>query len=349
MRLLDKLFKRHSNQNNDNQAMKHETVLSKQTVELIVQETPFPDRHKLIEWKIEMLDKAFASKNLELINKQYAGLIETVRQQNINTNGLLNDYLNSIRDEYDKFRTTYNLEYPQECLPPWERKENNNTLNRTSQLSDNDKLNLHSSNMREATKLKESGEIRKAINLIYQSQQQTGYLENEKLSSYLSLNNEIEDAVEVLKSAMNKNFPYNNHSHYWKKISSIYFKHKDFDRYLYALTMSIFYGVIHYFPIIGDKKLVNEFYKSQSVEYIGLPNILRFIKIIKQPDFIEKYNTILMPFFNDIQPMILEICKFREYDKFTEKEMLFFNQYTLSFFSEFYHDKIKKNIFDNNE
>lgn len=225
----------------------------------------------------------------------------------------------------------------------------NSTLKSFNQLSEDEKLDLHSSNMREATKLKESGDIKKAIDLIYQSHQQTGYRDNVKLSSYLSQNNEADIAVEVLKEAMNNKFPYNKHFYYWQKISTIYFKHKNLEQYLYASTMSAFYGVLHYFPIIGDKNLVNEFYKAQTVEYLGLTNMERFVKIIKQPDFVDKYNAVLMLFFNEIKPMVLENCKFRTDNEFTKKEMIFFNQYTLRFFAEFYQEKIKRIAFENNE
>lgn len=278
--------------------------------------TPFPDRNKLIEWTIAKIETSIEKGDVELVNKQYAGLIELVRQQNINTNGALDDYLNTIRDEYESFRKTYNLEYPQECLPPQERKNN------TSNISDKERIESQQSNMREAKKLKKN--------------ENKAEIEN------------IEEAVKLLKSEMSKDFPYNNHSYIWQKIASKYFKGNDMESYLYAITMSVFFGVIHYYTIIGDKEILKEFYETQSVEYVGLPNLSRFIKKMNKPDFMEKYNAVLMSFFNEIRPQVMENCKFRLEDKFSKKEMDFYNKYSLTFFEKFYNEKIKDIAFDTN-
>ncbi|GEM_PF-6762816 len=265
--------------------------------------TPFPDRRKLIKWTIDKIKVSINNGDVELVNKQYANLIELVRQQNINENGALDDFLNSIRGEYDSFREKFLCEYPQELLPPQER--NNNEV----KINDDERIELHN-------------------------------LQKEEVSN-LKMDARSQEAIEELKNAMSREFPYNNHSYYWQKISSLYFKNKDMENYLYAITMSVFYCVIHYYTIIGDKRLVNDFYKTQSVEYVGLTNMSRFVKQIHQPNFIDKYNSVLMPFFNEIKPLVLETCKFRANDKFTKKEMDFFNKYTLEFFDNFYNEKIK--------
>lgn len=306
--------------------------------------TPFPDRHQLIEWKITQIEDAITKGDIELVNSHYAGLIELVRQQNINTHGALDDYLQIIKEEYDNFRKEFICKYPKNFLP-------SNLQNSTTMLNETAKMDLHQSNMQEATRLKESGNIEAAIQLILNSYKQTGFLDSDKLSAYLAQKGDIENAVQVLKNAMSKTFPYNNHSLYWRKISSIYFKTKDMNNYLYALTISIMYQLIHTDTIIGDIESIQEFYRSQSVEYFGLTNISRYIKITKQPNFIDKYNTILMQFFNEIKPQILEYCFFRSDNNFSQKEMDFFSKYSFNFFDEFYNSKIKNIILnsDNKE
>lgn len=307
--------------------------------------TPFPDRHKLINWQIDKLEQAISNGDVNLVNKLYAGLIELVRQQNINKKGELDDYLKTIRKEYDEFRMKFNLEYPQESLPPNERKNTTNTIKRGNTiLSEEEKMKIHSSNMREATRLKENGQIKEAIELIQKSQKQTGFTDPSKLASYLLINNEPEAAVEVLRNTLEKKFPYYNNP--WLQISSIYYRSKNYERYLYAMTMFIFFEVIYGMPMHWDKNVVKAFYKEQSVEFLNITNVSRFMKIMQRPDFLEKYNAVLMPFFNEIKTEILQYTRYREDDKFTEQELQFFNRYSLTFFEKFYNDNVKKIVFD---
>ena len=99
-------------------------------------------------------------------------------------------------------------------------------------------------------------------------------------------------------------------------------------------------------PMHWDKKVVNAFYKEQSVEFLSITNVSRFMKIMQRPDFLEKYNAVLMPFFNEIKTEILQYTRYREDDKFTEQELQFFNRYSLTFFEKFYNDNVKKIMFD---
>ena len=315
---------------------------SQKTKQSNAEMTPFPDRHKLINWQIDKLEQAISNGDVNLVNKLYAGLIELVRQQNINKKGELDDYLKTIRKEYDEFRMKYNLEYPQESLPPNERKNTTNTIKRGNTiLSEEEKMKIHSSNMREATRLKENGQIKEAIELIQKSQKQTGFTDPSKLASYLLINNEPEAAVEVLRNTLEKKIPYYNNP--WLQISSIYYRSKNYERYLYAMTMFIFFEVIYGMPMHWDKNVVKAFYKEQSVEFLNITNVSRFMKIMQRPDFLEKYNAVLMPFFNEIKTEILQYTRYREDDKFTEQELQFFNRYSLTFFEKFYNDNVKKN------
>ena len=88
-----------------------------------ISDLPFPDRIEAIVWHIKAIDKGLASGDLELSNLSYAKLIESIRQQNISENGTFEDHLQSIRKEYDEFRVYYELEYPQQFLPPSQKQK----------------------------------------------------------------------------------------------------------------------------------------------------------------------------------------------------------------------------------
>jgi len=81
----------------------------------------FPNRVDTILLHTNAIERGFESGDLDFTNLSYAKLIESVRQQNINENGTYDDVLKSIRKEYEQFRLAYNLEYPQQFLPPSER------------------------------------------------------------------------------------------------------------------------------------------------------------------------------------------------------------------------------------
>jgi hypothetical protein len=83
---------------------------------------PFPERSSAIEWHINAINKGLANGDIELANLSYAKLIESIRQQNIIDDGNFEDHLKTIREEYDGFRKYFEVEYPQQFLPPAERK-----------------------------------------------------------------------------------------------------------------------------------------------------------------------------------------------------------------------------------
>lgn len=98
-----------------------------------ISEIPFPDRINAIVWHINAIDKGLANGDLNLANLSYAKLIESIRQQNVNENGSFEDHLQTIRKEYEEFRNYYGLDYPQQFLPPSERKKKEPTQNTTTQ------------------------------------------------------------------------------------------------------------------------------------------------------------------------------------------------------------------------
>lgn len=90
---------------------------------------PFPDRIDDIVWHINAIEKAISKNDLKFANLSYAKLIESIRQLNTNENGKHEAALKSIREEYQLFRETYGLEYPQEFLAPSERKKEETSTN----------------------------------------------------------------------------------------------------------------------------------------------------------------------------------------------------------------------------
>ncbi len=103
----------------------------------------FPDRVDTIKWHIDAIDKGFKNGDLGLVNLSYAKLIESIRQQNENEKGNYEDALKTIKDEYTEFRNIYKLEYPEQFLPPAERKRKS-TTNKSSTLSTSEKRDFTS-------------------------------------------------------------------------------------------------------------------------------------------------------------------------------------------------------------
>jgi hypothetical protein len=114
---------------------------------------PFPDRIDVIVWHIQAIDKGLANGDLELSNLSYAKLIESIKQQNVTENGTFEDHLQTIRKEYDEFRTYYGLEYPQQFLPPSQRQK----AQSTSTVQSNPKPTVTNSNSKLKTLLLELG------------------------------------------------------------------------------------------------------------------------------------------------------------------------------------------------
>jgi hypothetical protein len=83
---------------------------------------PFPDRIRTIQFHANAIKRGFANGDLSMVNLSYAKFIEAIRQQNVNEHGAYEDYLSAAREEYDRFRQAYQLEYPSQFLPPVDRK-----------------------------------------------------------------------------------------------------------------------------------------------------------------------------------------------------------------------------------
>jgi hypothetical protein len=63
----------------------------------------FPDRTFEIEYHKKNAEKFLAEKNYDMARLSYFKLVESVRQQNINTNGQLEDYLKQVEEAYANF------------------------------------------------------------------------------------------------------------------------------------------------------------------------------------------------------------------------------------------------------
>lgn len=83
----------------------------------------FPDRTEAIKFHKQSVLNALATGNIELANLSFAKLVESIRQQNINSGGSLDTELALIREIYDSFRMEYHMEYPNQFLPPKEKKK----------------------------------------------------------------------------------------------------------------------------------------------------------------------------------------------------------------------------------
>lgn len=81
----------------------------------------FPDRTEAIKFHKQSVLNALATGNIELANLSFAKLVESIRQQNINSGGTLNNELALLREVYDLFRNKHSLEYPKQFLPPKEK------------------------------------------------------------------------------------------------------------------------------------------------------------------------------------------------------------------------------------
>jgi len=103
----------------------------------------FPDRVDTITWHIDAIDKGFKNGDLGLVNLSYAKLIESIRQQNENEKGKYDDALKTVKVEYSEFRDIYNLEYPQQFLPPTERKKKS-AITKSDTLSISERKDLTS-------------------------------------------------------------------------------------------------------------------------------------------------------------------------------------------------------------
>lgn len=83
----------------------------------------FPDRINTIDWHNQKIQQGLRTGDIDLANLSYAKLYESIRQQNVNDNGEFNDVLEVIKQEYKEFREYFQVEYPEQFLPPEERKK----------------------------------------------------------------------------------------------------------------------------------------------------------------------------------------------------------------------------------
>ncbi len=83
----------------------------------------FPDRINAIDWHNQKIQQGLKTGDIDLANLSYAKLYESIRQQNVNDNGEFNDILEVIKQEYKEFREYFQVEYPEQFLPPTKRKK----------------------------------------------------------------------------------------------------------------------------------------------------------------------------------------------------------------------------------
>lgn len=76
----------------------------------------------LIPFHINNLESALARGDLKIVNLSYAKIIEIVRQKNVEEKGKHEEISKSLLNEYEQFRQSHELEYPQQFLPPTQRK-----------------------------------------------------------------------------------------------------------------------------------------------------------------------------------------------------------------------------------
>lgn len=99
---------------------------------------------ELLPFHINNFDKAIANKDFDLANLSFAKAIELVRQKNEDENNKHEDFLASLHAEYTRFREAYNLEYPQQFLPPSQRKKKTKSEDIEKLKANHDKdLNYH--------------------------------------------------------------------------------------------------------------------------------------------------------------------------------------------------------------
>lgn len=110
-------------------------------IDFSIELSKFSDRTDAIKIHKQNVLKALSVGNIDLVNLSFAKLVESVRQQNINLGGSLDTELALIREIYDSFRMEYHMEYPNQFLPPKERKKKIETKVEDSYLSFDGPLN----------------------------------------------------------------------------------------------------------------------------------------------------------------------------------------------------------------
>ena len=104
----------------------------------------FPDRIYAIDWHNQKIQQGLETGNTELVNLSYAKLYESIRQQNLNENGSYDDILQVIAKEYQEFRDYFQVEYPEQFLPPNKRKRKSSSNSKKDELYKSLGSNSHS-------------------------------------------------------------------------------------------------------------------------------------------------------------------------------------------------------------
>jgi len=94
----------------------------------------FPDRINAIDWHNQKIQQGLKTGNIDLANLSYAKLHESIRQQNVNDNGEFNGILKVIEQEYKEFREYFQVEYPEQFLPPSKRKKKKTINSKLTEL-----------------------------------------------------------------------------------------------------------------------------------------------------------------------------------------------------------------------
>lgn len=164
---------------------------SRKKQEVPIQETnkEFPDRTFNIQFFQNKVTELLEKGEIELANLNFAKLVEAVRQQNQNQNGQLQEQLDSLMSDYSDFRKEYGVEYPNQFLPPNERKSKKKE---TSNIEPSELL-------KKATALNKT-DINAAISLIQQAidKEPEYFAARKKLVNYMFKAGQKDEAIGYL-------------------------------------------------------------------------------------------------------------------------------------------------------
>jgi hypothetical protein len=85
-------------------------------------EIPELVNNSTLKFHLQNLKSAIRNKNINLASLTYAKIIEAVRQENASNDNKYSILLTELKTDYKNFLETFNLEYPENFLSPWERK-----------------------------------------------------------------------------------------------------------------------------------------------------------------------------------------------------------------------------------
>lgn len=114
---------------------------NKKTFHPTIEKMAFPDRTDTVNRNSNAILEGFSTENMDLVNLSYAKLIESIRQQNVNTIGDYEQVLGDVRAEYSKFRLAFGYDYPPQFLPPTERSKPEIKKNDSSKINEPSNLN----------------------------------------------------------------------------------------------------------------------------------------------------------------------------------------------------------------